>query len=259
MKPEVFELSLLGGAVERRYRRMRPDVERLPWGTLDLSGLTPAAIAQGRRFWTIAAFQEHRSGAACAATLQALIAARAPVDLIAVASRFVLDEMTHVELCARVAGELGGGASISHLPSQLLEGADPKLPPLVAVAELVVRVFCVGEAFSVPMQRATARAATHPLIKAVIGRIAKDEIVHGAFGWEFLDWAGEFLDDAARDHLRGVAARAIAALERTLETLSVAGDAAGHSLGWLPRDVYLSTARSALADDVVAPLRARGI
>ncbi|MBL8934835.1 MAG: hypothetical protein JNM69_09790, partial [Archangium sp.] len=80
MKPgeELFELSMWGGAVERRYRQLRPEVEQLPWHDFDVSKATPEALLSARRTWTEAAFQEHRTGAACAASLQALIAARAP-------------------------------------------------------------------------------------------------------------------------------------------------------------------------------------
>jgi hypothetical protein len=115
---EPFELSMLGGATERRYRRMRPEVESLPWGTLDPSRYPAELVLAARRSWTLAALQEHRTAAACAATLRALIAARAPVDLIAVATRFPLDEMAHVELCARLAGELGGGTPVIHDPTE---------------------------------------------------------------------------------------------------------------------------------------------
>jgi len=101
-----FELSLWGGATERRYRRLRPEVERLPWGTLDPTRYPAELVLAARRSWTLAAFQEHRTGAACAATLEALIAARAPVDLIAVAARFPLDELAHVH---GHRGEVEGG------------------------------------------------------------------------------------------------------------------------------------------------------
>ncbi len=258
MAGELFELSMLGGALERRYRRLRPDVDRLPWGSLDPSAHPPSTVARARRFWTVAAFQEHRTGAAIAATLEALIAARAPLDLVAVASRFVLDEMAHVELCARVAAALGGGAPLAHDPDALLERPSPELPPLLRAAELVVRVFCVGEAFSVPMQRETARAARQPLLRAVVERIAKDEAAHGRFGWIFLDWAGESLDAGARAHLAGVAEAAIAALERGWDALAPSDDADA-SLGWLPRERYRALARRVLDEEVRAPLRARGL
>ncbi|HZR08314.1 MAG TPA: ferritin-like domain-containing protein, partial [Myxococcales bacterium] len=180
---EPFELCLLGGSIERRYRRMRPEVDGLPWGTLDPTAYSRELVLLARRSWTEAAFQEHRTGAACAAALQALIAARAPLDLIAVGSRFPLDELVHVELCARLATELGGGAPLLHDPRSLIPPPRPGQGALMTAAELMVRFFCVGEAVSVPLLRGTWRAATHPLVRAVLGRIVKDEAAHGELGF----------------------------------------------------------------------------
>src|SRR5258706_9641566 len=109
MTAELFELELFGEGVERRYRKMRPEVEAMPWGTLDLRGVPEETIVTARKAWTTAAFQEHRTGVACSMTLRALLEARAPLDLVALATRFPLDEIVHVELCARLAMELGGG------------------------------------------------------------------------------------------------------------------------------------------------------
>src|SRR4051812_26011377 len=78
---ESFQLCVLGGSIERRYRRMRPEVNGMPWGTLDSRRYSSELVLQARRSWTEAAFQEHRTAAACAAALQALITARAPLDL----------------------------------------------------------------------------------------------------------------------------------------------------------------------------------
>src|SRR5260221_14679588 len=100
MSAELFELELLGGTTEQRFRRMRPEVEAMPWGSLNLSQVTAEQCITARKAWTGSAYQEHRTGAAGALTLQSLIEARAPLDLIAVAARFPLDEMVHVELCA---------------------------------------------------------------------------------------------------------------------------------------------------------------
>src|ERR1051326_8803183 len=140
-----FELSILGGSSERRYRRLRPDIERLPWGTLERQRYAPSTVDEARQFWTIAAFQEHRTAAACAAPIAALIAGRAPVDLIAVASKFILDEMAHVEVSARAAAELGGGVPLLHDPDSIAPRPSRAFPPLVRAAELVIDVFCVGE------------------------------------------------------------------------------------------------------------------
>ncbi len=44
MPAELFELEMLGDVFERRYRKMRPDVEAMPWGTLELSSMSPASV-----------------------------------------------------------------------------------------------------------------------------------------------------------------------------------------------------------------------
>jgi hypothetical protein len=157
MVAELFELELLGGGIERRYRRMRPEVEAMPWGTLDTTPIPEVALVLARKQWTGAAFQEHRTAIACAATARVLLECRAPLDLIAMASRFVMDELVHVELCARMAMELGGGTEIRHDPNTLIVDAEPDLPPLLRAADLIVRSFCVGEALSIPLLRGTCR------------------------------------------------------------------------------------------------------
>jgi len=252
---------MLGGPFERTYRRARPEVERMPWGTLDATGFDEVHVLAARKAWTGSAFQEHRTAAACASTLRALIELRAPLDLIAMAARFPLDEIVHVELCARMAMELGGGTEVLHDPDDLCLDRDPSLRPLLRAADLVTRFFCVGEALSIPLLRATWKAAEHPLPRAVLGRIVKDEAAHGVFGWYFLDWAAPSLSADDREHLRQAAETAIAQVKRLWDDLRRRPKAPPriHALGWMQTDAYLSLAATSLQDDVIAPLRARGI
>jgi hypothetical protein len=256
---ELFELEMLGGPTERRYRRARPEVEALPWGTLDPKLHAEHDLADARGHWTLAAFQEQRTGAACAETVRAMLACRAPLDLVAVAARFPLDEIVHVEMCARVAEELGGGTGIRHDPRRLAPLPDRDDPPLVQAAEMIVAAFCVGEAFSVPVLHGTWHAARHPLLRGVLGIIVRDEAAHGAFGWTFLDWAGDALDPY-RERLAVIARLAIEeftndhrAIARLPET-DIGGD-----LGWMEPVAYLALSRRAMEQKVFAPLRARGI
>jgi hypothetical protein len=260
-KTELFELSMLGGALERRYRRLRPEVERLPWGTLDPERYSAALVLEARRSWTEAAFQEHRTGAACAATLEALIAARAPLDLIAMASRFPLDELVHVELCARLAGELGGGVPIAHDPTAMIPSARSEHTALLRAAELVVRFFCIGEALSIPMLRTMWHVTTQPLIKGVLGRIVKDEAAHGQFGWIFLDWAQPELGADDLRFLGDVASETVTFLTESWRTIMEPPGSAEdiHALGWMQSTDYLKLARSSLQTHVLQPLAARGI
>lgn len=256
MSRAPFELSLLGGGVERAWRRARPDVARLAWHTLRSDDVPSALLPSAQRFWTQMAFQEHRTAACAAATVQALVAARAPLDLVAHAGSFVIDELAHVEMCARVAQALGGAAPLVHDPDALVPATTANLDALGRACELVLRVYCVGEAFSLPLQQATARAQRHPLLSAVVGRIARDEAKHAALGWLFFDWAADSVSDERRAQLRRVAAECVAAVAGTIDG-NAAG--AGETFRWLPRPKWQKVARRALDADVIAPLRARAL
>lgn len=261
-RAELFELELLGGATERRYRKMRPEVEAMPWGTMDFSKANEGDLIAARRAWTGAAYQEHRTAVACTATLRALLEARAPVDLVAVCSRFPLDEMVHVELCARMAMECGGGTEIRYDPDAVIMDAEKDDHPLRRACELAVRFFCVGEAISIPLLRATWHHSRHPLPRAVLGRIVKDEAAHGVFGFTVLDWAADALTEDDRAHLGKMADIGIDFLYKQWDDLakrpkSVAHD--GDVLQWMQTDDYLSLAYKSLERDVMAPLRARGV
>lgn len=253
---------MLGGAFEGRYRKQRPDVEAMPWGSLDLGRFDAAQLLAARTAWTAAAFQEHRTGIACCASVRALMEARAPLDLIALASRFPLDELVHVELCARMAMELGGGTEILYDPLDVVADATSEGSPLLRACELVVRFFCVGEALSIPLLRGTWHAARHPLPRAVLGCIVRDEAAHGTFGYTFLDWALPQLNADERAVLGPVADQAISAvrtlwadLERRPRRPLTEADA----LAFMGTDAYLALAARAMDEKVLRPLRARGL
>lgn len=259
---ELFELELVGGDVERRYRKMRPEVEEMPWGTLDPGSFSPELLVAARRAWTGAAYQEYRTGAACAATLQALIEARAPLDLIAVASRFPLDEMVHVELCSRIAMELGGGVELVYEPAQMVAGVPPQKDSLRRASHLVVSYFCVGEALSIPLLHGTCQAAKHPLTHAVLRRIVLDEADHGTFGWAYLDWALPLLteeDKAALGETADEAIRGVYAMWEDIKKRPTGSRKEFHDLGWLETEEYLTLAQRSLQKQVIAPLVSRQI
>ena len=262
MDEELFELELVGGALERRYRAMRPEVEAMPWGTLETGDAPPEQLEAARQAWTGAAFQEHRTGAACAATLRSLIEARAPIDLVSVATRFPLDEMVHVELCARIAMELGGAVAWSYRPDEVVAPVGEGEEPLLKAAHQVVAFFCVGEALSIPLLHGTWKACRQPLTRAVLKRIVQDEADHGTFGWAFLDWALPHLGDDDREALAATAASAIEGVKHNWASLRArppVDERWAHDLGWMQTDAYLALAERSLRTHVVEPLRARGV
>jgi hypothetical protein len=262
MAQELFELEMLGDAVERRYRKARPEIDAMPWGTLDLTGVPEQTVIVARRSWTSAAFQEHRTAVACSLTLRALLECRAPLDLVGTFARFPLDEVAHVELCARLAGELGGGTEIIHDPENMVYTGDPSHRPLLRAADLVVRNFCVGEALSIPMLHGTWKWTSHPLPKAVLGRIVRDEAAHGIVGFTFLDWALPQLT-AEEQAVVGRAAQqsidSVFDLWADIRRSPRAPPTHARLLGWMETGPYLKLAEWALRTRVVEPLRARGL
>lgn len=258
----LFELEILGGATERRYRKMRPEVERMPWGTLDLEHMTEAERVAARLAWTSAAYQEHRTAVGVTAALRALLEASAPLDLIGLAARFPLDEAVHVELCARMAMEAGGGTEILYQPDAVVLDADRSLSPLMRAADLIVRFFCVGEALSIPLIRGTCKVARHPLPRAILSRILRDEAAHGTFGFLFLDWADDKLGPEDREMLASSADLAIQAVTASWDEIRKrppSTNTDGNPLAWLDSDAYLKLASRSMNENVLRPLRERGI
>lgn len=258
---ESFELELWGGKPEEAYRQARPEVDAMPWGTLDIADFAPEVIAAARLSWTGAAFQEYRTGIACVAALRAMLDCRAPLDLSAQLCRFPLDELVHVELCSRMAMELGGGVNLQYDPRRIIHEPDPKLPALLTAIELCMSTFCVGEALSIPLLHGTWKAATHPLPKAILGHIVRDESDHGTYGWDVLDWAEERLSASDKEHLAMVASRTIeTVVERWGQIRKQPNTDANtaHTLGWMQSDAYLELAERSLRRRVLAPLAERG-
>lgn len=131
-----------------------------------------------------------------------------------------------------------------------------------------MKTACVGEALSVPLLSATMRSATHPLIRAVLERIVKDESPHARLGWLYLEWAADKLDADERERLAEVALEALRDLSGYWRALpEVKGDQLAdgtrvadlQSLGWMDPRAYREAARAAVRNAVVRPLAAAGI
>lgn len=266
---EPFDLEWLGGVAEHHFRKARPGVDELPWGTLDPHRYPPGLVDRARISWTEAAYNEYCTASAFADMLGALLQAKAPIDLVGMASDFIADEMLHVELTSRIAMELGGGAPYVIDFAELHRSPDVHLSPLQRASELVVHVCCVGEAFSLPMLASAYASATHPLTRSVLERIVKDEAPHGRLGFLYLEWVSDRLDDAERRRLADVTVDTIAMFAPLWQNLRSRVDdgvtTEGYriedvrELGWTESSLYKERARIAIEQDVLAPLAHFGI
>ena len=246
MKP--FELTAVGGPWQKRLAPRRAWLDELPWDEQ-----LPKDVLAARVVWTRTAFSEYASAAAFAEIATASLHAAAPIDLIAAAGDFVIDELLHAELAGRIAIALGGAVPLEVDYAKLVRPpASDK--PLVRAAELIVRTSCVGESLTVPILKLSRSLAGSGLIASAINRIVSDESMHAQFGWWFLDWADEQLTDDDRAHLARVAADAIRAFAPLLD-----GQCATSGLGVVACDRYDPTFLAAVDEQVAKPLAERGI
>jgi hypothetical protein len=265
---EAFDLEWLGGPAEKYLRRLRPGVDELPWGTLRAADYPPDLVDRARVSWTEAAYNEYCSAAAFAELVRLMLEAKAPVDLVGMASDFIADEVLHVELTSRLAMELGGGAPY-RIDFGALVAPLGGVGPLERANEAMVRLCCVGEAYSVPMLAGCRRSATHPLTRAVLERIVADEAPHGRLGWLYLDWIADELRDEERKRLAAVALDTLRVLSplwrkltsRVTEGVTSEGYLLAHvrELGWMESSEYGRAARDAVRRDVAEPLARYGI
>jgi hypothetical protein len=249
MSLRPFELGMIGGPWRRRLGPRRSWLDELPWG----EGL-PCDDEAARLVWTRTAFSEYASAAAFAEIAGALLAAGGPIDLVAAAGDFVVDEIVHIEAAARLAAALGGAVALEVDLTRLVRPASSP-DPLLRAAELVVRTSCVGESMTVPMLKLSRKLAGSALVEAVLGKVIADESGHAQFGWWFLDWAAPELDDEARAHLGRVAGAALRAFAPVLG----GGNCSASGLGALDCGRYDPAFADAALHRVARPLGERGI
>lgn len=248
MSASPFAPSILGGAWAHRVAPRRAWIDALPWD----EAAPPDSLAE-RWAWTQTTYSEYAAAASFAAITSALLAAGAPVDLVAVAGDFVVDELTHVEVSARIAAHLGGGVSLEVDMEKLVRppmSADPAL----RAAELIVRVCCVGEAMTVPLLEHGRRRSRSCLVAEALRKILKDEVPHAQLGGWFMTWADAWLDDSARAHLGRVAGAAL----RSFAPLMASQDEeeASHAR---PGPTFRETFARAASQRVARPLTRWGI
>jgi hypothetical protein len=264
----LFELEWLGGTTEHFFRRARPDVEKVPWGTIDTTRYDPELLRAVRGSWTEVSMNEYRAVASFAEVIRALADAMAPRDMIGMASDVRADEVLHTELAARVAMELGGAAPIAVDMDRFAFRSDPRLPARQRANEIILRVCCVGESFALGVGTPALSLASHPMIKAVNQIIMADEARHKRLGALYLEWASEDFDDEERARLSRV-------LEDAMKGLRAfwSGDPGSvkdgvtsrgfrvdhlHELGWLEAARAIPNAREA-ALELLVPLERHGI
>jgi hypothetical protein len=208
--------------------------------------------------------QEYSGSASHLAIARALVRAQAPVDLCAAGVQFAQDELVHAELCARMAVELGGGVAISYDRGQCFPAEADGASPLQRAADGIMENYCVGEAWALPMAKAVVPGERDPLLRGVRRRLVRDEVLHGSFGWLFLDWMREqkTLTVAERARLGVAAGRAVRNLRQRLAALDdwpAETFAPVSPFGEFNRRDYQRLGERCVQEAVLTPLHSYGI
>jgi hypothetical protein len=260
---ERFELPWMGGAAEHHFRKVRPEVADLPWGSIDTSQFAPDAVARARTAWTEVAINEYRAAAWFTEAVHALLDAKAPLDLVGMTSDFLADECSHVEMASRLAMALGGGVS-REVDVERFAVRPRGLTAFQRANELVLRISCIEEAFSGGTASVSMESTSHPLPRAVYEAILRDEARHRRLGGLYFEWALRWIDDEESRRLGRVLDRVLRGLQHmwTLPPPATSPEpppADTRALGWLEPGRFVQVAREVVIRDILDPLATIGI
>jgi hypothetical protein len=190
--------------------RLATTMHRSGWSTPcsprveTLDAPTRRALAD---LWTKDGLFEHASVASFSRFALQLLSLGAPPELLRQVHVAVADEIEHARLCFGLASAFAGGPVG---PGALdLRGAlsDESLEAR-GIAVSLASEGCVAETVSALLVAAARDRARDPAVRAVLARIAREEVEHVALAWEALAWILERGDSTVRSEVRAVFARA---------------------------------------------------
>lgn len=136
--------------------------------------------------WRARAVAEHRSAAEAARLLHLMVALGVDRLHIDALLRTVQDELDHAELALRVSASLGGPDAPVDVDLRLLAPVGTR-GPLGDALLLCLQELCIGETLAVPLFRSLRAGTTHPVARAALDRILRDEPRHQRWAWRHLD------------------------------------------------------------------------
>lgn len=216
-----------------------------------------------RTEWRNRVAAEYRSAAITAGLLHKAILAGFPEPLLHTALRIVRDELDHAALSHGVLVWLGAADQpVALRLDDLLSGAPLRADTVMSeLLDTVVRDFCLGETFAVPLFHAMRRSDTHPEVRAVLTRVLADEAIHRQFGWDALDELLAREPDAVRRHVGERLGPWLQAFQEAYapEGSSVALTDDERAMGLIDLHEYRAVFMDTLRDDIYPRFAGRGI
>jgi len=204
---------------------------------------------------------EYGSAGLAAQAVHWMIQCGFPEAQVAVGLRIVQDELDHARLSHDVVVDQGGADEPMSLDIRATASPTAAEGVLASLVDSMLRNFCLGETFAVPLFHAMRKTTTIPTARLALDRILRDEAVHRAFGWDALDVLVE-IDGP------GVRARAQAKVPEMLTWFQQAyGSAASQveitelerSCGLITGEEYAEIYQSCLREQIRPRFARRGI
>jgi hypothetical protein len=206
--------------IEKEYRAIANAMMRCTRSvtSFDARPYDPASVASALAVWQVRMYAEYRSTSVFSALAAQLMEAGASLDAVAVVLRMGQDEIRHAEVCGQVVLALGGEPRIE---------PPPEIAPLARHAGCsaeeralrnVVYGCCLSEVVNTARFVDMLDTMTDPFLRDVTRQLLSDEVLHGQFGFHYLEAWRPWLEAHAevRDSLGRYLRHAFAVLERQL-------------------------------------------
>jgi hypothetical protein len=153
----------------------------------DRARWSASALEEAASFWRQRMASEHRSVPVFLLLAAQLVEAGAPLDAQTVMIRMAQDEVRHTEICGRMLVALGAEPAVT---------VDVSVEPLAAHEGCTLReralrnvlyTTCLSEMIAIARQTDALEHTDDETARAVTRAILTDEVMHGMFGFHYLE------------------------------------------------------------------------
>ena len=258
--------ALTGTRIETEYRaaaaalaRVRPSAH-----TFDASAYDPRAVGRARALWSERVVNEYTSTTVFSALASQLVEANATIDSTAVTLRMAHDELVHAEACATIVVAMGGVGRRMRETDVATIARHPGCSAEERALRNVIFTTCLSEMNSVAYFIAALDRMTDPYLRDLTRQLLADEVLHGSFGFAYLEAWSPFLEQnpGARAAISSYLRFAFAVVEREFglgEHLHVDLTDDDHALGVVAPGLSAEVFRATMKEAVVPGLERFGL
>jgi hypothetical protein len=185
----LLGIAMSGTPLEKEYQLVCDGLARTPALVLEFhaSAYDPRLVTRIRDQWTQRMAGEHRSTTVFSNLAGQLIEANAPLDAKVVMLRMAQDELRHTETCGQVVQALGGKPEVRTDLSVAPLATHRGCPVEERALRNVIYTTCLSEMVAVARLVDELDTTEDPFLRDATRRLLADEVLHGQFGFLYLE------------------------------------------------------------------------